>query len=378
MAASRDLTALIATDQSTPLLVRHFERQTKRILEELARGVTQPGSARARDLLARIRKLTNTLDPKKDSLVRRWIRREIPRSFVLGDKAATRQLQEQLRQVSSEDQAAFGQISRGFTGANTASLRGVVSAMESQLTRAAEDTLATLNITIRRTQTTILQDKNIRQATVGGIIRGQTGRQLSDDIAGIILTGKAGPDAMKRLRDQGFRSDTTDLYKQLSKGQFITIGKRRFNVRDYANLVSRTQAREAHKVAEVVRLQQNDVDHVRISRHVQGVRDECTPFAGKVFYIGSASVDPLGFPKLSSLPGGGPPFHPNCRHVLEPFVADFETANAIDKAKESAQLIPRRFLGKGSGDIRQLVAELEDSELEEIAPEGFEDLREAA
>ena len=378
MAASRDLSALIANDRHVPLLQRHFERTTKRILDELAAGVSRPGAARARDLIARMRELTNRLDPRKDSLVRRWIRKEIPRSFVLGDKAATRQLQEELRKVSSADQASFGSISRTFTGANTASLRGVVSAMENQLSRAAADTFATLNISIRKTQTTLLQDKSIREATVGGVIRGQTGRELSDDIAGILLTGTTDPEALKRLRDKGFRSDTTDLYKQLSKGQFITVGKRRFNVRDYANLVARTQSREAHKVAEVVRLQQNDVDHVRISRHKQLKRDECTPFAGKVFYIGSLSEDPAGFPKLSSIPNGGPPFHPNCRHVLEPFVVEFKGQTAIDNARESAKLIPRRFLGKGSTEVRDFVAKLTDAELEEIAPEGFEDLREAA
>jgi len=378
MAAARDLRGFFNSSQNVSALDRHYRRTMNRILKELSRGVSQPGAARARDLIARIRKLTNDLDPKKDSFVRKWIRREIPKAFVLGDKAATRQLQEQLRGVSGEQQEDFGQISRSFTGANTASMRAVVGAMEDTLSRTAADIFATSKLTITRTRLPLLQDKAIREATVGGIIRGATGKRLSDDIARVILTGSTDKAGLKNLRERGFGGSTLDLYKELSEGKFITVGKRRFSVRNYANLVARTQGAEAHKVANVVRMQQNSVDHVKISRHNQLEPDECTPFAGKVFYVGPLPKDPAGFPSLKGILNAGPPFHPQCRHVTEPFVIQFETDAAIEKAKDSANAIPSKIFGKKSNDIRKLVVATSDEDLEAFFEEGAEDLRRGA
>ncbi len=378
MAAARDLAGFFNSSQNVSALDRHYRRTMGRILKELAGGVSQPGAARARDLIARIRKLTNELDPAKDSFVRKWIRREIPKAFVLGDKAATRQLREQLETVSGPTQQEFGQISRSFTGANKASMRAVVAAMEDQLGRAASDVFATAKLTVRRTQLKFNQDQAIREATVGGIIRGGTGKQLSDDIARILLNGNTDKAGLKNLRENGFGGSDIQLFRELSEGKFITVGKKTFSVRTYANLVARTQGSEAHKVANVVRLQQNGVNHVKISRHNQVEPDECTPFAGKVFYVGPLSKDPAGFPSLKSILNAGPPFHPQCRHVTEPFVVEFETAAAIEKAKDSANAIPKRIFGQKSNDIRKLVTAASAKDLESFFEEGAEDLRRGA
>lgn len=378
MAAARDLRSFFNSSKNISALDRHYRRTMGRILKELAGGVSQPGAARARDLIARIRKLTNDLDPAKDSFVRKWIRREIPKAFVLGDSAATRQLREQLTAVSGEKQADFGQISRSFTGANKASMRAVVAAMENQLGRAASDVFATASLTIRRTGLKFNQDQAIREATIGGIIRGGTGKQLSNDIARILLKGDTDKAGLKNLRENGFGGSDIELFRELSEGKFITVGKRKFSVRNYANLVARTQGSEAHKVANVVRLQQNDVNHVKISRHNQLEPDECTPFAGKVFYVGPLSKDPAGFPSLKNILNGGPPFHPQCRHVTEPFVTQFETDAAIEKAKDSANAIPKRIFGQKSNDIRKLVTAASAEDLESFFEEGAEDLRRGA
>jgi hypothetical protein len=245
--------------------------------------------------------------------------------------------------------------------------------MTSTLSRAARDMMATLELTVRRTQLRLTSDKAIREATTGGIVRGATGAEVSNDISRIIL-GKNDPAALQRLKDRGFNGDDLELYKQLGQGQTIKVAGRNFKIRSYANLVARTMTRDAHKVGTVVRLQQNGVDHVRVSRHAQLKKDECTPFAGNVYYIGALETDPAGFPKLSSILNGGPPFHPNCAHVLEPYVVQLKGEAEVAKVKEQTLALPEKFYSKNAKDLRAMVEEASHKELESWAPAGSADL----
>lgn len=378
MAASRELQAFLASDGVVAALDRHYARVLERILRELAAGISRPGASRARDLIVLIRELVAQIDPKKDSFVRRWIRERLPQAFILGDKSAVRQVREDLEKASSEDRARFGDLNRAFTAVNTTALRAIVAAMEDRLVDVARQVLTTASLAIRRTQLTLQQDAAVREAVTGGIIRGAVGREISDDIARIILTGTAGPDALRRLRERGFHSDSIELYKRLSEGQLIKVGDRNFNVRAYANLVARTMPREAHRIGTVVRLQQNGIDHVRISRHQQTKTDECTPFAGRVFYIGPLPEDPLGFPSLKTTTNGGPPWHPHCIHVAEPFVVAVKSEALVAAARRDADLLPRRFLSKTAAEVRDLVHAMSEEELRAIAPKGMGDIKPAA
>jgi hypothetical protein len=374
MAAERDLRSLLNDPRTVAALDRQFRRSVDRIIREMAAGVSRPGSKRATELLRSLNDQINRLDPRKSSFVRRWIRRNIPRAFVLGDRAGSRQLRDELRKITSEKRQDFGKVNRSFTGANQTSLRGIVASMENTMGRVADQMRTNLGLVVRRTQQVLVSDASIRDVTVGGIIRGATGKQIKDDIASVILGKKVKPQVRARLQAQGFRAEHFRDFEQVARGQIIEVGKKRLNVRDYANLVGRTQPREAHKAATIVRLQQNKVDYVRISRHKQAEPDECTPFAGKVFYIGPLAKDPKGFRKLSSIPNGGPPFHPNCIHVLEPFVVSFKTKETIDKALASTKALPRNVFGKTGSEVRKIVAGLSDQDLQKIAAEGFEDI----
>lgn len=155
----------------------------------------------------------------------------------------------------------------------------------------------------------------------------------------------------------------------MARGELITVGKKTMSVRDYADLVARTQMREMAKVAGVVRCQKNGVDHMKVSKHVMPKPDECTPWAGQVFYIGALPKDPDRFPSLRAIPNGGPPFHPFCRHVLVPYVVDFKAEAKIDEAREFAKKIPKRFYGKGASEVRKLVGDLTREEIDGMFPE---------
>lgn len=379
MSVSRDLDSLINNARTTDALVRHYERTLRRVIDQLAAGVSRPGAARAAKLTRQLNEQINRLDPKRSKFVRDWIRRNVPRAFILGDKAGTRTLRQELKNLADAPaKEAFGDVRQGFTANNNAALRGITRAMEATLGKAAEDMRAAMGTTIRETQVRLLQSQKIREATVGGRIRGATGKEVADDIASILLGKKVKPSVRKRLREIGFTGRDFENFEQVARGTVIQVGRKRMNVRDYSDLVATTQMREAHKVGSIVRLQQNGIDHVKISRHQQKVKDECTPYAGKVFYIGALAKDPEGFPKLSETPNGGPPFHPRCRHVVQAFVLPFRGKSATEKAKESAKALPRRFFGKTAAEIRKLVASTPLDELREIAAEGAADIREEA
>jgi hypothetical protein len=371
MANPRDLLALLASAENTAALEAIYDRVVDRILRELAAGVSRPGAGRARDLLIRLREIAAEIDPTKDSQVRRWIQRELPKAFILGDKTAVQEIRQQLEDAVAEPRAAFGEINRSFVALNTLQLRTLAATMTDRLSSVHRQVLETAGLVVRRTQLILQQDQEVREAIVSGIIRGTSQRQRSNDIARVILTGKAAPDVVARLRQAGFAGEI-ELYKQVGRGELITVGKRRMKVRAYSNLVSKTMSREAASVSTVVRLQQNGVNHVQVSSNRPERADVCTLILGQVYYIGPGE-DPLGFPSLKEIPGGHFPPHPNCRHTLKAWVAALKREPEIQRARRLAGLVPDRFFGKTTSEVEDLVHALSDDELRKIAPAAYDD-----
>lgn len=381
MAVANEVRALLNNRKTISFLDNVYRQQVDRILAKLAKGISQPGQARANALLREINRLTDDLDPKRPGKMRDWIKANITKAGILGDKQATRELRSQLKNLGIDTRKAFGtKMNTSFTTVNSTAMKAVAAAMTEQLGRAAEDLRATIGTIVQKTRQTIISEPRLRETVVGGVLTGRTGKQVADDLAAALLRkkGKISPEIKKRLSEVGFRGDMFDEFEKVARGQVIRVGKRRFSVRAYSNLVARTQMREVHKVGTIVRLQQNGVNHVKISKHPQLVKDECTPFAGNVFYVGREAKDPAEFPKLSSLPNGGPPFHPNCKHVLQPWPIAFHSNKAIGDARDQSALLPKGLFGKGSTEVREAVVGLTDKELQNIAPSGFEDLEQGA
>lgn len=364
MATNRDVASLIASAQGVSALTGYYDVAIRRILDQLAAGISRPGAARAAALLRDLNDQIDKLDPKKVSFVRNWIRREIPRAFVLGDRTATQDLRKQLEDVASGKREEFGDINRTFNGTNQVAMKAIMFAMEDRLGNVAAEMRARLGLIVRRTQQTLVTEQSLRDTTVSGILRGAAGRSVADDIAALLLKNKISPDLKKRLNDVGFRADMFDEFERVARGELITVGNRRMSVRAYADLVARTQAREAVTVGTVVRLQQNGVDHVQVSKHVQKETDVCTPFAGRVFYIGALPEDPLGFPSMRETLS--PPYHPNCRHTLQPFVTAFKSEDAIAKQLETSNALPRKFFGKTPSQIAGMLNEMSSKEVAAI------------
>ncbi len=374
MSVARELQALLASAANVAALEEHYARVIDQILREVAAGVTRPGAARARDTLIRIRELARKLDPRRDSAIRRWIQEEFPKFYYLGDDQAVDGIERARASAAAHLVGIVPEASRAFTAINQLQLRAQVAALTDRLSDVHRQILTRASLVVRRTQLVFSQDVEVRQHVIGGIIRGQTHREVANDIARTILTGKVTPAAAERMRQAGFAGDV-ELFKQLAKGITITVGGWTGTVRAYAALTARTMGADVHRVGLTTRLQQSGINHVRISRHQQAEEDECTLYAGRIFFVG-AGEDPLGFPSLRDVPNSGPPWHPNCAHVIEPWVAALKPQPSIDAARADAGLLPAGAFGKSTKEVRELVEVLRKTgKLDAIAPKGSSDIK---
>jgi len=113
-----------------------------------------------------------------------------------------------------------------------------------------------------------------------------------------------------------------ELREALKKvhGEKVTITDKNgqpmeFETGYYARMVAVTKTRAAVCTARHARLQERGIDLVVVIGRQSA--NFCTAYMDKVFSISGASDT---YPPLSSLPSGGPPFHPNCSKGTAPFI----------------------------------------------------------
>lgn len=149
-------------------------------------------------------------------------------------------------------------------------------------------------------------------------LRAISSKEISDPavsraIAQGLVTGD--PRAAKREVRELFREPgSEESFRRLGARQ-IQVGAATMNVRAYSEMLVRTRTREATEQARRNRLSQNNVDLVIIDGRVS--RYFCTAYLGLICSISGSHPK---WPALSSLPGGGPPFHPNCSKGTRPYV----------------------------------------------------------
>jgi hypothetical protein len=144
-------------------------------------------------------------------------------------------------------------------------------------------------------------------------------------LAGGVIRG-APRETIRELRDE-LRTVAGDRITIVGRGGVF----REFDVGYYASLVARTKTRQAHEVARHGRLADLGLDLVRVVGRVSN--NFCTEFLGMVF---SLSGRHPRYPALSELPGGGPPFHPQCSKSTAPFVEELADADELGRAAGSA------------------------------------------
>lgn len=123
---------------------------------------------------------------------------------------------------------------------------------------------------------------------------------------------------------------------------FVDKVGRRWDLFNYAEMLTRTKVAEAESRGTEDRLAANGLDLVQITSH--GAEDWCSLYEGKVFSI--SGEHPV-YPPLAQAPNGGTPFHPRCRHREAPFIEKFHT----DEERGQAE-IHAAYLGHNRKDGR--------------------------
>jgi hypothetical protein len=170
-------------------------------------------------------------------------------------------------------------------------IQALVNTAQSTLGEAGEGILRGVQRLVRRTKMTAILDAKIIEQTALGVGAGKARREVSKAILSTLVD---------ELGDKP-----------------LVINGRHYDPKKYAEMVARTQTADASKAGLVTRMVDAGEDLVMVTAH--GATDGCGLFEGKVFSISGTSEK---YPALDRLPNGGPPFHPNCKHRLVPFVEE--------------------------------------------------------
>lgn len=290
-------------DQPDPRLIRELvkrnEASAKRLRETIINppgksdGAQRWNQARAARILAQVDREIAAL--KKQAA--EWTGPALQQAMDQGIAAADRQA----------NQAGIVPPSRG--GARLAGTfdtvdRGAAAVLArdtlTDLAQAAESMRDQARTALRRMAAAGVSNAEVNAILTGGVIEGHPVR------------------AIRELREA------------LAKvhGGKVTImskaGPMEFKTGYYAEMVARTKTREAVVRARHQRLSDTGIDLVVVTGRISA--NFCTAYVGKVFSI---SGDHPKYPPLSSLPGGGPPFHPNCSKGTAPFIEALADPQAI-------------------------------------------------
>lgn len=109
--------------------------------------------------------------------------------------------------------------------------------------------------------------------------------------------------------------------KMLAEGfkGFVKKNGAKIDVDDYAKLVLHTKVMQAHNDGTAIFMMQEGFDLVQISDHKTACKT-CGKYEKKIYSLSGTSEE---YPPVSSIPNGGPPFHPRCRHTYRPYISKF-------------------------------------------------------
>lgn len=361
MAGEKDLSWILGRRDSVAALEGYYGQVWDKILREVALGLGRPGAAQRAGLLLRLKALVGLLDPYRQTVVRKWIRDWASASLMLGEENAVGQLQDQVNRAAPDQAAAFGAVATEKSPDSAVLLAGLIGDTSTKLGLMQAQMLATLTNVVTRSQGILLGIRN------RGALGTTAQNVIERDLADLVLKGPS-PAAVRGLRGLGFPDDLVNDLQRLGEGWATTEGSRMPKVQDQAGIVGGGMISGGHGAGVKVRSRHNDVDHVRISNpHRVGEPDVCTIFAGRVFFIG-IGPDPLGFPKLSSVPAGGPKFHPHCRHSLQPWVVALKSKDEIAAELAASNAIPQQFFNVKPYAVTKAVRKLSPEQIGRLNP----------
>jgi len=161
----------------------------------------------------------------------------------------------------------------------------------------------------------------------------QIGRRADDlfrrigieEVAKGVVEGKARIDVSRQIKERLLRE---------GRPVFLDRRGRSWDLDRYSEMVARTTTREAMTQGTINRLREHGIQLAQVSAH--NAADFCIYYENAIVCIGE-EPHPV-YPPISAI-GGGPPFHPNCVHVLTPFVERLAT----EEEKERGHISPGLF-----------------------------------
>lgn len=104
---------------------------------------------------------------------------------------------------------------------------------------------------------------------------------------------------------------------------FVDRAGKKWSLQTYSEMVVRTTTRKAVVEGQIAKMASLGVNLARVSTHASAC-PLCVPKQGRLVSLDGSTSDYNGeaVADLSSV--GAPPYHPNCRHTLQPVVADIE------------------------------------------------------
>lgn len=116
------------------------------------------------------------------------------------------------------------------------------------------------------------------------------------------------------------KKELFETFKNIFANQnFININGRNYSLKNYSELVVRTRSREAQTIGTLEHAFQYNVYLFRFSRHPEPCKI-CAPYEDKIIYVRESDKKKGRY----SIKVAQPPLHPNCMHVLFPYIDDEE------------------------------------------------------
>lgn len=278
---------VLFNDKRLTTLLGFYKAATKKLTSEL-NNVTDFGRASRISTLKQIDGILQTLDQKTSD----WFKKEVEDYYRQYGKEALQQLTDDGFPVT----ATFGLIDQEAVKTLTDNIMGYYREAYSGVKRSA---MRMLNEAAKMRVTAILAE---------GKISGETRRQISDRISGMLK--------------EGFVA-------------LIDRGGRRWNIESYANMLTRTMLVRTANQGIINRLGNSGYDLVQITDHY-GECPLCRPWEGKVLSL--SGTHPT-YPSVDKAMDSGEIFHPNCRHRLVPYHEKLAEVSAVWNADK------QRYIG---------------------------------
>lgn len=286
-------------------LVARYEASAQRLRDQIISpaGRTDKArewnQARAAQVLAQVDAEIQRL--KADAT--RWTGPALQRSMQRGVRVADQQ---------ARDAGVAGGDGDGLSGSFALLNRDVAMILArdtvGDLHKAADSMQHQARTVLRRMAATGVSNADVNAILSGGAIEGQPTQ------------------AVRGLREALRKVYGKKVTIQDKNGDEVT-----FDAGYYASMVATTKMREATVRARHARLEDKGIDLVEVIGSTSA--NFCTAYVHKVYSIGGSHDR---YPPLSDLPGGGPPFHPNCSKATAPFIESLADPEQVEAAQPDA------------------------------------------